>query len=454
MKGDNKSRIAPNVWTTFIIFGLIGQIAWTIENMYLNVFIYKTVTYNPDAIAIMVAASAVVATVATLAMGALSDKLGKRKIFMTVGYIIWGLSIMTFGFITKEGVGKIFPNVNVIAMTVAIIVIMDCVMTFIGSTSNDAAFNAWVTDVTVPSNRGKAEGVLATMPLISMLIVFGLLDSFTQNGKWKEFFIIIGITVVVSGIAGLFLIKDKFVKKENSHYFKDLLYGFKPSTIKENKLLYIILTAVCVLGIAQQVFLPYFIIYFEFYLGITDYAILLGAVLLFASIASVIMGRLVDKFGKQKFLLIATLLYIIGMFILFVLGKTIKDNRMLTIMLTAVFGTMMMGSYLLGMIILNSATRDLIPKQHVGLFSGIRMIFFVLVPMVIGPFIGSTIIKNSSMTYTDEFGVIQSTPIPEIFLGGAIVGILSLIPIFIILRSLKKSAEEEKNEEIAQKELS
>ena len=69
--------------------------------MYLNVYIYKTVTYDPQAIAWMVALSAVMATVATLTMGALSDKLGKRKIFMSVGYILWGLSIIGFAFITK-----------------------------------------------------------------------------------------------------------------------------------------------------------------------------------------------------------------------------------------------------------------------------------------------------------------------------------------------------------------
>lgn len=444
IKTNQKMKLSPNVWTTFVIFGLIGQIAWTIENMYLNIFIYKTVTYDPDAIAIMVAASAIIATLATLLMGALSDKLGKRKIFMTIGYIIWGLSIMTFGFITKDNVGKLFPHANVITLTVAFIVIVDCVMTFIGSSSNDAAFNAWVTDVTVPSNRGKVEGLLATMPLISMLVVFGLLDSFTQQGKWKEFFIIIGITVTISGIAGLFLIKDAGVKKENSHYFKDILYGFKPSTIKQNKLLYIVLTSVCVMGIAQQVFLPYFIIYFEFYLGITDYAILLGAILLLASIASVFLGRMVDKYGKQKFLLISSLLYIVGMFVLFILGKTIKDNKILTMVLTAFFGIVMMGSYLLAMIILNASTRDLIPKQYIGLFSGIRMIFFVLIPMVVGPFIGSTIIKNSSMTYIDEFGVMQSTPIPEIFLGGAIVAIFVLIPVFFVLRSYKRANLENK----------
>ena len=85
-------KLPKKVWFVFIIFGLIGQMAWTIENMYLNVYIYKTVTYDSNAIATMVALSAIVATIATLTMGALSDKLGKRKVFMTDGYMIWGIS--------------------------------------------------------------------------------------------------------------------------------------------------------------------------------------------------------------------------------------------------------------------------------------------------------------------------------------------------------------------------
>jgi Na+/melibiose symporter-like transporter len=96
---DNK--ISGRIWFVFIIFGLIGQMAWTIENMYLNVYIYKTVTHDPEAIAIMVALSAIIATITTLTMGALSDSLGKRKVFMTVGYMIWGISIVAFGYINR-----------------------------------------------------------------------------------------------------------------------------------------------------------------------------------------------------------------------------------------------------------------------------------------------------------------------------------------------------------------
>ena len=51
-----------------------------------------------------------------------------------------------------------------------LVIVLDCVMTFFGSSANDAAFNAWVTDVTSDGNRGRVEAVLAVMPLVAMLV--------------------------------------------------------------------------------------------------------------------------------------------------------------------------------------------------------------------------------------------------------------------------------------------
>ncbi|MEQ8349845.1 MAG: MFS transporter [Leptospiraceae bacterium] len=429
--------LSANLWVSLSIFGLIGQMAWALENMYLNIYLYKTVTFDPDAIAIMVAASAIVATVTTLTIGALSDRLRKRKVFIVGGYMIWGISIGGFGFITPATVQALLPGFEVIATTVGIIILLDCLMTFIGSSANDAAFQAWVNDVTVPSNRGKAEGLLATMPLLAMLVVFGALDGFTQRGEWKLFFFIVGGIVILAGILGLFLIQDQVPERKNAHYLQDLIFGFKPSTVRSNWLLYLIFLSICILGVAQQVFIPYFILYFEFFLGIKDYALMLASILIVSSIISVVGGRYVDRFDKKGFLTISVLLYLLGMVLLYVLGRFWPRFDLSAAFLTAAAGILMMGTYLLAMVVLNSMGRDLMPVSHVGVFVGIRMVFFVLIPMIAGPFIGSAIIKNSSSTYTDEFGIIQSTPIPEIYLGGTIAGLLTFIPLFFILKALR-----------------
>ena len=126
-------------WLTLVIFCLTGQVAWTVENMYFNVFIYKMFHASAEAISAMVAASAVAATVTTLLIGALSDKIGKRKIFICGGYILWGITIWSFSLIRLDVINALFPSVvSAAAVGVSLTIILDCVMTFFGSSANSA----------------------------------------------------------------------------------------------------------------------------------------------------------------------------------------------------------------------------------------------------------------------------------------------------------------------------
>ena len=72
------TKQSPRFYLALVIFSLVGQVAWVVENMYFNVFIYEMFNASPNAISLMVASSAVAATVTTLLIGALADKLGKR----------------------------------------------------------------------------------------------------------------------------------------------------------------------------------------------------------------------------------------------------------------------------------------------------------------------------------------------------------------------------------------
>lgn len=187
-KVHSSAKLGGRIWASIVLFGLAGQLAWVIENMYFNVYLFDAVGGTATDIAAMVAASAVTAAVTTLVMGALSDKIGKRKVFIVAGYIIWGIITASFGFITVDNTEKIFHVANAAATASVLVIIMDCVMTFFGSTAFDAAFNSWVTDVTDSSNRGRAETVLQALPLLAIIIVFGVLDGFKQRGEWQTFF--------------------------------------------------------------------------------------------------------------------------------------------------------------------------------------------------------------------------------------------------------------------------
>ena len=416
-------------WLGIVLIGLFGQFAWTIENMYFNVFLYNTISTDPGYIASMVAWSATVATLTTLLMGALSDRLGRRKALIALGYVLWGLSTGLFGFITPENAARLFPGANAAAAAAIMVVVLDCVMTFFGSTANDAAFNAYITDVTDQSNRGRVESVLAILPLISMLVIFGLFDGLTQQGRWKEFFGIFGIAVSVVGLLSLGLIRDdEGLKPRKDSTFKNLLYGLRPGVVKENPELYLSFAAFCLFSIGVQVFFPYLIIYIQNYLGITDYALILGVVLILASVISVVSGRFIDRLGKLVFVFPAALIMLLGLLGMYFVRKPAG---------VMVAGTVMMGGYMMVSAALSANIRDWTPEGKVGHFQGIRMIFAVLLPMVIGPAIGAAVIRGSNSTYV-ELGQVKTVPTPGIYLAAGAVLLLSVLPILLLRRRGKQ----------------
>lgn len=444
-----KNKLGAGLWLNLILFGFMGQIAWNVENMYFNTFLYNSV-YNGasqnavnssldvmSAISIMVALSAATAVITTFLIGTLSDKLGKRKIFISLGYVLWGITTGAFGFISTDNTASLFnisDEVKVLTLTVSTVIIMDCIMTFMGSTSNDAAFNAWVTDVTNTKNRATAESVLAILPVLAMVAVMGL--SGIAATDYSKFFIVLGAVVSVCGLIGMFTIKDSGdgIKKDTP-YFKELFYGFKPEVIKENSRLYLSLAAVCIFSTAVQVFFPYIFIYLTNGLGfdlnslmsnITTPVLICAPIVLIAVIALiVIMGRLIDKIGKDKFIVVSVILFILG---LILTGFANNLSKFLICVIVLLAG------YALLMIMLNAAVRDFTPEGKVGLFQGVRMIFVVLIPMVVGPVIGNVVCRVSSFTYINDYGVETSAPGNVMFFAAAAVAVLIVIPLVFLIR--------------------
>ena len=432
-----KDKLGARVWLGIILFGLAGQIAWMVENMYLNVYLYKTVTYDLNATSAMVAASAVVATVVTLFAGGLSDKVGKRKIFISTGYVLWGLSVFAFALITKENSEKFFPSANAVALTTVMIIVMDCLMTAIGSTANDAAFNAWITDVTTSDNRAKAEGVLQIMPLAALLVIFGVFDSFTQEGQWMIFFGVLGAITTAMGIIGIFLLKDSpDLKPKSGNFFKELGYGFRPSVVKKNRDLYLIYAAICIIGIANNIYMTYLIIYVEYFLGIKDYVLMLGAILILSAVFSVLFGFLRGKISLKILLPAALAVYTLGGLMMFFARN---------IWFVSVSGIIMMTGYLWEMALLSACMRDNTPADKIGHFQGIRMVFSVLIPMCVGPFIGAYVSSTSNGVYVDPTtGAEQPVPTNYIFLAAVIVNLLIVIPMaFMLFTRIKQEPEQE-----------
>ena len=373
-------------------------------------------------ISLMVGASAVTATLTTVLMGALSDKIGKRKLFISAGYILWGISILSFVFLREDYISKAFGmTVSAASVGVSLTIILDCVMTFFGSTANDAAFNAWLTDSTDSTNRGAAEGINAMMPLVSILFVFGGFMFFDLEKKesWSAIFIIIGAVVILVGVLGIFLIKEPKVEPSEGTYLGNILYGFRPRTVKENKQLYVSLAAFIVFNISIQIFMPYLIIYYEVSLGMNDYVLVMAPAIIIAAVVTAFWGRVYDKKGFAFSGYISIILLMAGYAVLYFTRAKLP-----------VFAgsLLMMSGYLSGMAVFGAKIRDNTPEGKAGRLQGIRIFSQVLIPGVIGPFIGERVLANAAVIENSD-GTTSFVPNANIFLAAAIA-LIFVLPVF------------------------
>ena len=436
------NKVGIRKWLAFILAGFVGQLAWAIENNYFNVYVrYCTDTY--DFIPVMTIASAAAATITTLFMGAVSDRLGKRKLFICGGYILWGISILLFAFLDPTSSFNIVANSVFMAGTM--IVIMDCVMTFFGSTANDAAFNAFVTDNTNNDNRAKVESVLSVLPLLALIIVILIAGFFVDvepgvTKRWDIFFYIFGGITLLVGIISFFLLpKDVVEPNKEGNYFANVFYGFRPKVIKENPVLYITLAAFMVFNIGLQVFMPYFILYVQDVLLIQGdaFTISLGIVLLGASAITIVFGLFMDKIGKNKIMIPGLIVGAIGGAIIFFVPVGVAFTQPGLI----IGGIILMTGYLVSTAVLGAKVRDYTPVKEVGLFQGVRMIFVVLIPMIIGPLIGDSLCKSMGESYVNDLGATVYPPNKWLFLVTGIVFLCAIVPVILMIRKEKKLNE-------------
>ena len=438
-----KSTFGKQNWWILIVFGLIGQIAWSVENMYFNLFVFETISPNLDAVTLMVQLSGITATVTTLIAGTLSDKTGNRRRFISYGYLIWGITVALFGTLSTENIAAIFhmEETAAIAAALALVIVLDCVMTVFGSTANDAAFNAWVTDNTREEYRGKVEGVLSILPLIAMLIVAGGFGILVSMIGYQALFFGLGAVIAVCGVVGIFTVKDS-PSLERKGTLKDIIYGFKPSVIKGNPTLYLTLVITGVYGVACQIFMPYLIIYMKTYLSFTvvEYSVVFGLAIVLGAAINLYLTRLADKKDKAKLLYIAAAVFAVGLLGMYAFRF---DNKAATLALFGVAGFVMITGYIFVSALCGALTRDYTPEANAGKLQGVRMIFSVLIPMIFGPMIGNAINKAAAIPLPDlssaDVMTTQYIPAPEIFLAAAIFAAVMFAVIPLLVKAKKKA---------------
>jgi hypothetical protein len=105
-----------------------------------------------------------------------------------------------------------------------------------------------------------------------------------------------------------------------------------------------------------------------------------------------------------------------------------------TLILFGLAGFVMITGYIFVSALTGAIVRDNTPPESAGKLQGVRMIFSVLLPMLIGPAIGNAINKALNIPLVDPGADAMTTtyvPAPHIFLAAAAAAIL--IPLLIRL---------------------
>lgn len=406
-------KLSTKIKWSIILLSFAGQLAWAVENQYFNLFLYNEIAPVPMYVSLLVAITAVASTVTAIFMGALSDVKGKRRIFMLIGYSLWAFTTAMFP------LSGIFQPV-VLAVTIAIL--FDSIMTFFGAMANDAALNAYVTDVTNTQNRGKITSLMEIMFLIATLIIYGFAGFIIEAVGYYMFFYIVGGLVALIGIPGaLFAPEPEDLRPSTLSYWETIKSTFNRTAITNNKNIFLILLGSALWGIAFNVFFPFVLIYLEHFLLIPIFlaSILIFVALLISIIAAYPVGKLVDKFGRKKIAIGAVFLESVSLF-LFAFSELI-----VFIAITAAIWVFAMVTWDIAS---KTWVRDLLPEDKRGQFSGYFILFNVLIGMTIGPLIGGVLSEAYGTSITID-GIDGYIPPPLVFVVAAFLMLLVLIPI-------------------------
>jgi MFS family permease len=406
--------------------GLAGQLCWNVENQWFNTFVYAKIAPDPVIINWMVAVSAAVTTLSTFVSGALSDRIGRRRPFIAIGYVLWGAFTIAFG------ATEFLPRNNFTALAVAVVA-ADAVMSFFGSFGNDAGFNPWTTDITNEKNRGNLGAVIAVQPVIATILgtvvsgfIIGALDYF-------GFFIIMGGLMAAVGVFSFFAVKDSPTlrpSKDPKGFGHQFLSSFNFRLVFKDRLLLWVFLIFSAFFISFNVYFSYILNYFIYTLGYDEAnaGMIMGIGLVAAIPLTFLAGPQLNKGRFVPVLCAAVALNIVGLLVL--LGSGLA---------AVVIGIIFVGGgYMCVYQTLMIWVKNLYPEDKRGAFEGIRLLFYVLIPMALGTTIASPIIRSLGVEVVNEFGVKGYAPTSPLFAIAAAIAFLTYIPIFFAYREQKR----------------
>lgn len=445
---EKKNSAGLRFWILVWGLGLIGQLVWNIENQWFNTFVYAKIAKDPTIISWMVAISAIATTVSTFVFGTLSDRRGRRKPFVALGYILWGIFTILFGTTEFITAGKGGDTARLLVLAAAAVVLADALMSFFGSMGNDAGFNAWLNDNMNDRNRSAIGAALATQPILGTIVgvvVGGMLIGESDN--YMRLFVAEGGLAIVFGLLAFLFMKDAptLTPNRQGSFFRQLLGGFDFRALAKRKELLWVLLVVCVYFIGFNVYYPHVGNYMIYYLGFSadDIGLIQGIALLLGMLSVIPASMLLNR---NKFVLAAALavvLSLVGVGMLGLVGRpenvdvsTIWNWNLLIALFF--FGC----GYIMFMQVTSVWMKQLFPQEAKGQFEGFRIVFFVLIPWVVSPFIANPIIKRNG-EFTNADGLKEFLPTHVLFLISTLLILATFLPLLFAARHRRARLEAE-----------
>ena len=461
---ENQKKMSKlRFWSIVWGMGIAGQLCWNMENQWFNTFVYAKISGNVNIVTWMVIISALVTTISTFVFGTWSDRLGKRKVFVSAGYIIWGFTTILFGmteYARDSGIGALA------ALSGFLVVLTDAIMSFFGSMGCDCGYNVWLNDHTDETNGGQVGAALAVLPVIATVIgtvVGGILinignptvgtDAYDPSqDNYQLLFWVMGLFVIIMGFASIFFMKDspKLIPHKKDSFLKQLISVFQLDTLKANPNMKEMLLACCV---SCAFFIP-----FNFYfthlgnwliydIGLTtgDMGLVEGIALLLATLVTIPFAKLINSGKTPLVALISVVCNAVGLFAIFFFVKSPADVNSAALFspdnLSLFVSVFLVGT---GYVLITQAcmiwVRGLFPEENRGALEGMKVISFTLIPMFVGTLIGNAIIKNTPQTDPkyDVYGHIIDVPQENLFLIAGFMVLITLIPLYFAAKEHNK----------------
>ena len=179
------------------------------------------------------------------------------------------------------------------------------------------------------------------------------------------------------------------------------------------------------------------------YLGfsVLEYSVVFGVAIVLGALLNVWFGGMTDRMNKAKLLYVASGILALGLFGMYVSNFS---SHTATLLSFGVAGFVMITGYILVSALCGALVRDHTPVRDAGKLQGVRMVFGVLIPMLIGPMIGNAINRAAGIRLPDldsaDVMTTQYIPAPAIFLAGAVATLLmyTLIPLLVRMQKQNK----------------